>query len=180
MGLHPKPTYTQSQHSRPEKDSPDQTREQANRHTSRRLFQYSGTRHTTTTRRRDIPTHTVGSPPTHPPGATREKKSITMAMQSAATAASTAAQSYFRITLMRSAIGLPKKSSGVLAALGLHKRLRTVYHPVSPQTAGMVFAVKELVDVQEVDQALSKREMRELRRPDSGFYVERRAGAERQ
>ena len=103
-----------------------------------------------------------------------------MAIPSAATAATSAAQTYFRITLMRSAIGLPKKSSGVLAALGLHKRLRTVYHPVSPQTAGMVFAVKELVDVQEVDQALSKREMRELRRPESGFYVERRAGAERQ
>ncbi|TKA32726.1 hypothetical protein B0A50_00951 [Salinomyces thailandicus] len=84
---------------------------------------------------------------------------------------------HFRITLVRSAIGLPRKSSGVLAALGLHKRLRTVYHPVSPQVAGMVFAVKELVDVQAVAQPLSGREMRELRRPDSGFWVERKAGA---
>ncbi|KAK5120288.1 hypothetical protein LTR85_006494 [Meristemomyces frigidus] len=88
-----------------------------------------------------------------------------------------ATTNYFRITLLRSAIGLPKKSSGVLAALGLHKRLRTVYHPVSQTVAGQVFAVKELVDVQEVDQALTKREMRELRQPESGFYVERRAGA---
>ena len=32
------------------------------------------------------------------------------------------------------------------------------------------------MDVQEVDQALSQAEMRELRRPDKGFYVERRAG----
>ena len=82
---------------------------------------------------------------------------------------------YFRITLMRSAIGLPRKRAGVLKALGLHKRLRTVYHPVSPDVAGQIFAVKELVDVQEVDQSLTRTEMKELRRPDTGFYVERRA-----
>lgn len=87
---------------------------------------------------------------------------------------------YFRITLMRSSIGLPKKSSGVLKALGLRKRLRTVYHPVSPQVAGQIFAVKELVDVQRVDQKLSGEEMRELRRPESGFWVERRAGEGRE
>lgn len=83
---------------------------------------------------------------------------------------------YFRITLLRSSIGLPKKISGVLRALGLSHRLKTVYHPVSPSIAGQVFSVKELVDVQEVERPLSEREMRELRRPDRGFYVERRAG----
>lgn len=82
---------------------------------------------------------------------------------------------YFRITLLRSAIGLPEKTSGVLKALGLHKRLNTVYKPVTPSIAGQVFAVKELVDVQEVDRALTKEEMKELRRPDPGFYVESRA-----
>ena len=81
---------------------------------------------------------------------------------------------FFRITLMRSAIGLPAKSSGVLRALGLRKRLRTVYHPVTPDVAGQIFAVKELVDVQEVDQALTPAEMKDLRRPDPGFYIERR------
>ncbi|EMC95009.1 hypothetical protein BAUCODRAFT_72360 [Baudoinia panamericana UAMH 10762] len=86
------------------------------------------------------------------------------------------AQRYFRITLLRSAIGLPGRTSRILAALGLHnKRLRTVYHPVSPDVAGQIFAVKELVDVQEVDQALTQQELRELRRPDKGWYVERRA-----
>lgn len=83
--------------------------------------------------------------------------------------------SFFRVTLMRSAIGLPTKTSGVLKALGLHKRLRTVYHPVSPDVAGQIFAVKELVDVQQVDQRLSQQEMRELRRPESGFWVEKKA-----
>jgi large subunit ribosomal protein L30 len=86
------------------------------------------------------------------------------------------ATSFFRVTLMRSAIGLPRKSGGVLKALGLHKRLRTVYHPVTPDVAGQIFAVKELVDVQEVDQKLSHGEMKALRKPDTGFYVEKRVG----
>ena len=84
------------------------------------------------------------------------------------------ASTFFRVTLMRSAIGLPRKTSGVLKALGLHKRMRTVYHPVSPDVAGQIFAVKELVDVQEVDQRLTKSEMKELRKPDTGFWVEKR------
>lgn len=83
---------------------------------------------------------------------------------------------YFRVTLLRSAIGLPKQSSGVLKALGLHKRLKTVYHPVNPSVAGQIFAVKELVDVQEVEEKFSATELKELRRPDSGFYVESRLG----
>lgn len=85
------------------------------------------------------------------------------------------ATSFFRVTLMRSAIGLPRKSSGVLKALGLHKRMRTVYHPVSPDVAGQIFAVKELVDVQEVDQKLTNQEMKALRTPETGFWVEKRA-----
>ena len=89
---------------------------------------------------------------------------------------SSPAQRFFRITLLRSAIGLPTRTAGVLAALGLHRRLKTVYHPVTPDVAGQVFAVKELVDVQEVDRALSDKDLRELRRPDASFYVERRAG----
>jgi ribulose 1,5-bisphosphate carboxylase large subunit-like protein len=52
--------------------------------------------------------------------------------------------------------------------------MRTVYHPVSPDIAGQIFAVKELVDVQEVDQRLTKSEMKELRKPDTGFWVEKR------
>ena len=87
---------------------------------------------------------------------------------------------YFRITLLRSSIGLPKKASGVLHALGLKRRLKTVYHPVSPSIAGQIFAVKELVDVQEVEKPLSEGEMRELRRPERGFWVESRASERRE
>lgn len=80
---------------------------------------------------------------------------------------------YFKVTLLRSAIGLPRKTSGVLEALGLRKRMRTVFHPVSPQVAGQIMKVKELVAVSEVDEEMSTAEMRESRRSDPGFYVER-------
>lgn len=83
---------------------------------------------------------------------------------------------YFKITLMRSAIGLPKPVGGVLRSLGLRKRMATVYHPVRQDVAGKIMAVKELVAVEEVETPLTKAEMRDMRRPDPGFYVERRAG----
>lgn len=79
---------------------------------------------------------------------------------------------YFKITLIRSAIGLPKQISGVLQALGLRKRMRTVFHPVSPEVAGQILKVKELVAVSEVERAFTKSEMKELRRPDPGYYIE--------
>ncbi|KAG5995644.1 hypothetical protein E4U43_003002 [Claviceps pusilla] len=81
--------------------------------------------------------------------------------------------SFFRITLQRSAIGLPLRTRGVLAALGLRKRMQTVFHPVEPQFAGMIMKVKELVRVEEVERRLEKGELKGQRRPDSGFYVER-------
>ena len=84
---------------------------------------------------------------------------------------------YFRITQIRSAIGMPRRTRGVLAALGLRKRMRTVYHPVNRDVAGQIMRVKELVDVKEVAEALSNREMQRLRQPDPGFYVERRGAS---
>ncbi|USP80943.1 hypothetical protein yc1106_08217 [Curvularia clavata] len=84
--------------------------------------------------------------------------------------------SYFRITLLRSGIGMPAKTQGVLKALGLRKRMTTVYHPVSQSVAGQIMRIKELVDVKEVDKPVSKEQMRAARRPDPGYYVERRAG----
>jgi large subunit ribosomal protein L30 len=80
--------------------------------------------------------------------------------------------SFFKITLIRSSIGLPRRTQGVLKALGLRKRMRTVYHPVSPQVAGQIMMIKELVAVSEVEEALTKSEMRDQRRPDPGYYIE--------
>ncbi|PSN63682.1 50S ribosomal protein-like protein L30 [Corynespora cassiicola Philippines] len=82
---------------------------------------------------------------------------------------------FFRITLMRSGIGMPAKTQGVLKALGLRKRMTTVYHPVSQSVAGQIMRIKELVDVKEVEHALTKEQIRQARRPDPGYYVEKRA-----
>jgi large subunit ribosomal protein L30 len=83
---------------------------------------------------------------------------------------------YFKITLLRSGIGLPFKTRGVLTALGLRKRMRTVFQPVTQSTAGMIMKVKELVDVEEVEEALTQKQVRESRKPDPGFWVERKGG----
>ncbi|KAF2668264.1 putative mitochondrial 54S ribosomal protein YmL33 [Microthyrium microscopicum] len=82
---------------------------------------------------------------------------------------------WFRITLMRSAIGLPRRTLGILRALGLKKRMAVVYQPVSRDIAGMILKVKELVDVEEADSYMSKAQIKDSRRPDPGFYVEQRA-----
>jgi large subunit ribosomal protein L30 len=82
--------------------------------------------------------------------------------------------SYFRITLMRSGIGLPVRTTNVLKALGLRKRMTTVYYPVSPSVAGQIMRIKELVDVAEVDKPMTKAQMRMARKPDPGYVVERR------
>ena len=80
--------------------------------------------------------------------------------------------SYFRITLMRSGIGLPKRTQGVLKALGLRQRMKTVFYPVSPEVAGQIMKVKELVSVREVERALTKEELKAERKPDPGYYME--------
>ncbi|KAE8325012.1 hypothetical protein BDV39DRAFT_207322 [Aspergillus sergii] len=86
--------------------------------------------------------------------------------------------SYFRVTLVRSAIGLPRRTTDVLKALGLKKRMATVFHPVSPSVAGQIMKVKELVDVREVDRRLTKQEVHLERKPDPGYYIEQTSGAE--
>jgi large subunit ribosomal protein L30 len=79
---------------------------------------------------------------------------------------------FFRITLMRSAIGLPSKSLNVLKALGLRKRMGTVFHPVTPAVAGQIMKVKELIAVSEVEEPMTRAEVHQARVPEKGFYVE--------
>ncbi|KAE8147429.1 hypothetical protein BDV25DRAFT_160393 [Aspergillus avenaceus] len=86
--------------------------------------------------------------------------------------------SYFRVTLVRSAIGLPRRTTDVLKALGLKKRMVTVFHPVSPSVAGQIMKVKELVEVREVEKRLTRQEVHLERKPDPGYYVEKTSGAE--
>ena len=79
---------------------------------------------------------------------------------------------FFKITLIRSSIGLPKKTQGVLNALGLRKRMATVFKPVNPSTAGQIMKIKELVAVSEVEAAMTSAEMKAMRKPDPGYYIE--------
>ena len=78
---------------------------------------------------------------------------------------------------MRSAIGLPQKTQGVLAALGLRKRMNTVYHEVTPDVAGQIMKVKELVAVSEVEERVTKYEAKESRKSDPGYIIESRPSA---
>lgn len=57
---------------------------------------------------------------------------------------------HFRITLRRSAIGLPSKTERIVKALGLKKRLSTVYHEQTSSIAGSILALKEIVHVDNV------------------------------
>ncbi|KAF8320966.1 uncharacterized protein EI90DRAFT_3035096 [Cantharellus anzutake] len=83
---------------------------------------------------------------------------------------------HYRVTLHRSAIGLPKQISRTLEALGLHKRMQTVFHEHSPDIAGKLLQVKELVQVANVpaDAVRSARELREERRAVRGYDVVQR------
>ncbi len=80
---------------------------------------------------------------------------------------------HFRITLRRSAISLGKRVQGTLAALGLRRRMQTVYHPYSPEAAGMILAVKELVEVQNVPAGVVRTagQQRKERKASRGFVV---------
>ncbi|KAF8493985.1 hypothetical protein F5888DRAFT_1569184, partial [Russula emetica] len=80
---------------------------------------------------------------------------------------------HFRITLRRSAISLGKRVQGTLAALGLRRRMQTVYHSHTPEAAGMILAVKELVEVQNVPASAVRTagQQRKERKALRGFVV---------
>ncbi|KAB5592133.1 hypothetical protein CTheo_4398 [Ceratobasidium theobromae] len=95
---------------------------------------------------------------------------------SAAESASPKPNTHFRITLRRSAIGLPKSSKRTLEALGIHRRGATVFQAHSPQAAGKILRVKELVEVENIPASAvkTKAEMRQERKAVRGYQVVRR------
>jgi len=78
---------------------------------------------------------------------------------------------FFRVQQVRSTIGLTKKKSQILAALGLHKRMAVRYHRVSNTVAGMLMKVKEIVNVQVEPSPQSPQQLRAARRPSRGYEV---------
>ncbi|THH08113.1 hypothetical protein EW146_g9101 [Bondarzewia mesenterica] len=96
---------------------------------------------------------------------------------SSSTPSSTTAEpnTHFRITSRRSAISLPAHIKGTLVSLGIHRRMQTVYHRHTPETAGKILAVKELVEVENVPASAvrDKTEQRRERKVPRGFVVVR-------
>ncbi|SCU99838.1 LAMI_0G01178g1_1 [Lachancea mirantina] len=81
---------------------------------------------------------------------------------------------FFRITLARSTIGLPKSLKAVISSLGLGKTGSTVYRRVTPSVAGSIAKVKQIVKVDVSEHALNKEQQRQLRKSNPGFVVEKR------
>ncbi|KAH9941339.1 hypothetical protein B0H21DRAFT_753205 [Amylocystis lapponica] len=72
---------------------------------------------------------------------------------------------HFRITLRRSAISLPANIKGTLVALGIHRRMQTVYHLHNPETAGKILRNVPASAVR------TKTEQRRERRATRGYAV---------
>ena len=95
-------------------------------------------------------------------------------LQSEAGASTTqSTTTHFKITLRRSAIFLGEKKQGTLKSLGLHRRMQTVYHRHSPEVAGKILHVKELLEVENIPQELvqTKQEQRQERKAERGYKV---------
>lgn len=64
-----------------------------------------------------------------------------------------ASQPSLKITLVKSPIGQKQNQKDTVRALGLRKMHQTVVRPNNAQMRGMVFTVKHLLVVEEVDEA---------------------------
>jgi len=62
-------------------------------------------------------------------------------------------QSSLKITLVKSPIGQKQRQKDTARLLGLRKMHQTVIRPDNPQMRGMVFAIRHMVVVEEVDAA---------------------------
>lgn len=82
---------------------------------------------------------------------------------------------YYKATLVRSLIGMPKATRAIVKTLGFGKRGSVIYRRVTPSITGSLLRVKELVQVEVAPRALSKQEQRDLRKTNPGFTVEKRA-----
>ncbi|KIY52052.1 hypothetical protein FISHEDRAFT_36147 [Fistulina hepatica ATCC 64428] len=82
---------------------------------------------------------------------------------------------HFKITLRRSALSLGDRKKGTLLGLGLHRRHQTVYHRHTPDIAGKILAVKELLEVENVPVSAvrTKEEQMRERRATRGYKVVR-------
>ena len=97
----------------------------------------------------------------------------TISSSTTASSATSEPSTHFKITLRRSAISLGDKKKGTLVSLGIHRRHQIVYHPHSPEVAGKILSVKELLEVESVPESLvrTKQEQRLERKAVRGYQV---------
>ncbi|CCK71406.1 mitochondrial 54S ribosomal protein uL30m KNAG_0G03480 [Huiozyma naganishii CBS 8797] len=79
---------------------------------------------------------------------------------------------FYKVTLARSLIGMPRATRQIVKTLGLGKRGSTVYKRATPAIAGSLLKVKELITVEVSPQKVSKGEMRLARKSNPGYVVE--------
>ncbi|CCF55723.1 hypothetical protein KAFR_0A02870 [Kazachstania africana CBS 2517] len=81
---------------------------------------------------------------------------------------------YYRATLVRSLIGLPKTTRTIVKTLGFTKRGSTIYRKVTPAITGSLLKVKELISLKLTEKSVTKAEQREIRKSNPGYIVEKR------
>lgn len=104
-----------------------------------------------------------------------EVASISTATHASSPAAPQTDTTHFKITLRRSAISLGDAKQRTLIALGLTRRHQTVYHPHTPDIAGKILLLKELLEVENVSEhkgeVKTKQEQRQERKAPRGYVV---------
>ncbi|KAI5481292.1 50S ribosomal protein [Pseudohyphozyma bogoriensis] len=87
----------------------------------------------------------------------------------AASAAAAAEHTHYLVTLLRSPSHLPPPKAAACKTLGLTHRLSSSFVPISPEAAGSILAVKELVGVRTVGMDdISKVNARRVREGEEG------------
>lgn len=82
-----------------------------------------------------------------------------------------AKQMYYKILQKRSVIGMPPTVRKNIEILGLKKRFDISYQKVSSSTAHRLAKVKELVEIELVDEPKTREQLKEERRPNPGFVL---------
>ncbi|WEJ94493.1 39S ribosomal protein L33, mitochondrial [Yamadazyma tenuis] len=80
---------------------------------------------------------------------------------------------FYKITQLRSTIGMPPVVRKNMEALGLTKRYQIKYQKVSPSTAHRLIKVKELVKVELVDEAKTPAQVAQERKFPKGFQIQK-------
>lgn len=78
---------------------------------------------------------------------------------------------FYKITQLRSTIGMPPIVRKNMEALGLRKRYQIKYQKVSPSTAHRLIKVKELVKVELVDEPKTPQQLAQERKFPKGFEI---------